>query len=122
MNDRVDPSASPLPPSVHALPDGEAELRLVVRLGWEDVAALGQEAGRLAARMQRAVTLDEAAAHRLRTRPVSRPQAVTERTPPATASPVSPLTARSPGEHARQAIDKINGSAVGGHGGAQTSA
>ncbi|GGZ88650.1 hypothetical protein GCM10010389_28760 [Streptomyces echinoruber] len=51
---------------MHALPDGEAELSLVVRLPWEDVARLGQEAGRLAQQMQRPVTLDEAVSHRLR--------------------------------------------------------
>ncbi|MEU1407122.1 hypothetical protein ABZ471_33080 [Streptomyces sp. NPDC005728] len=56
--------------AMHALPDGEAEISLVVRLPWEDVARLGQEAGRLAAQMQRPVTLDEAVSHRLRsTRP-----------------------------------------------------
>ncbi|MFD5763462.1 hypothetical protein ACFWIZ_52200, partial [Streptomyces sp. NPDC127044] len=59
MNDRVTPP-------MHALPDGEAEIALVLHLPWEDVAALGQEAGRLAARMQRPVTLDEAVSHRLR--------------------------------------------------------
>ncbi|MCK1821497.1 hypothetical protein MTQ10_18210 [Streptomyces sp. XM83C] len=53
-------------PAMQALPDGEAELSLVVRLPWEDVARLGQEAGRLAAQMQRPVTLDEAVSHRLR--------------------------------------------------------
>ncbi|MFF8725987.1 hypothetical protein ACF073_05795 [Streptomyces sp. NPDC015171] len=52
--------------AMHALPDGEAELSLVVRLPWEDVARLGQEAGRLASQMQRPVTLDEAVSHRLR--------------------------------------------------------
>lgn len=59
MNDRVTPP-------IHALPDGEAEIALVVRLPWEDVARLGQEAGRLASQMQRPVTLDEAVSHRLR--------------------------------------------------------
>ncbi|MEV5343342.1 hypothetical protein AB0K93_33445 [Streptomyces sp. NPDC052676] len=59
MSDRVTPP-------MHALPDGEAELALVIRLPWEDVARLGQEAGRLAAQMQRPVTLDEAVSHRLR--------------------------------------------------------
>jgi hypothetical protein len=57
-------------PVMHALPDGEAELSLVVRLPWEDLARLGQEAGRLASQMQRPVTLDEAVSYRLRsTRP-----------------------------------------------------
>ncbi|MGW0913726.1 hypothetical protein ACWD1Z_18560 [Streptomyces sp. NPDC002784] len=59
MNERV-------APSMHALPDGEAELSVVVRLPWEDVARLGQEAGRLAAQTGRPVTLDEAVSHRLR--------------------------------------------------------
>nr|WP_250401085.1 hypothetical protein [Streptomyces cellostaticus] len=55
---------------MQALPDGEAELSLVIRIPWEDVARLGQEAGRLAAQMQRPVTLDEAVSYRLRsTRP-----------------------------------------------------
>lgn len=62
MNDRV---TSPM----HATPDGEAEMSLVIRLPWEDVARLGQEAGRLAAQMQRPVTLDEAVSNRLRSRP-----------------------------------------------------
>ncbi|MFF3753649.1 hypothetical protein ACFYYH_24785 [Streptomyces sp. NPDC002018] len=121
MNDSVN---APL----QALPDGEAELRLVVRLPWEDVAALGQEASRLAAQMQRPVGLDEAVSHRLRTRPavhakpaqdwpVTTPSAVS-----ATSSTVSSLTARTPGEHARQAIEKINGSAGTETGTAQTSA
>ncbi|MEW2283157.1 hypothetical protein HKX69_07585 [Streptomyces argyrophyllae] len=58
--------------AMHALPDGEAEISLVVRLPWEDVARLGQEAGRLATQMQRPVTLDEAVSYRLRS---SRPPA-----------------------------------------------
>ncbi|MEU5307554.1 hypothetical protein [Streptomyces sp. NPDC021562] len=69
MNERVAPQAFP---PMQALPDGEAELSLVVRLPWEDVARLGQEAGRLAAQMQRPVTLDEAVSNRLRsTRPAA---------------------------------------------------
>ncbi|MEV0175574.1 hypothetical protein AB0I00_31240 [Streptomyces sp. NPDC050803] len=59
MSDRVTPP-------IHALPDGEAEISLVVRLPWEDVARLGQEAGRLASQTGRPVTLDEAVSHRLR--------------------------------------------------------
>ncbi|MFI1393515.1 hypothetical protein [Streptomyces sp. NPDC020681] len=116
MNDAVNPS-------LQALPDGEAELRLVVRLQWEDVAALGQEAGRLAAQMQRPVSLDEAAGHRLRNRTTAthaRPPA--ERPQQTVPSSVSSLTARTPGEHARQAIEKINGTAPTGLGPAQTSA
>ncbi|MFE1171412.1 hypothetical protein [Streptomyces sp. NPDC058773] len=101
-------------PQLQALPDGDAELSLVVRLQWEDVAALGQDAARLAARFKRPVTLDEAASQRLRIRPPAAhakamPQ---ERAQPAVASTtVSPLPARSPQEQARQAIEKINGNA-----------
>jgi hypothetical protein len=103
MNDRV------TPPMI-ATPDGEAEVAIVLRLPWEDVAALGQEAGRLAASMQRPVTLDEAASHRLRSRQPgthARPQAAQPQV-----SSVSSLP-RSPGEQARQAIEKINGTAPG---------
>lgn len=123
---------------LHALPGGEAELRLVVRLAWEDVAALGQEASRLAAQIKRPVSLDEAASHRLRTRaahhakpaqdwpttaPAATPSAaLPTASPPAAASTVSSLTARTPGEHARQAIEKINGTAGGEAGHGQTSA
>ncbi|MEU9779335.1 hypothetical protein [Streptomyces sp. NPDC047968] len=64
MNDAADDATTPL--ALHARPDGEAELPLVLRLRWEDVAALGRDAGRLAARLRRPVTLDEAVSHRLR--------------------------------------------------------
>ncbi|HET6353153.1 hypothetical protein OH805_34460 [Streptomyces sp. NBC_00879] len=114
MNDSV------IPP-LQALPDGEAELRLVVRLQWEDLAALGQEASRLAAQMQRPVSLDEAASHRLRTRSAGHARPA-ERSQVAAPSSVSSLTGRTPGEHARQAIEKINGAAVPGMGPTQTSA
>ncbi|MEW1720419.1 hypothetical protein [Streptomyces sp. NPDC093109] len=103
MNDR---NNAPL----HALPDGEAELRLVVRLAWEDVAALGQEASRLAAQVKRPVSLDEAASHRLRTRSAGHAKPVQDW--PVSAPPtVSSITGRTPGEHARQAIEKITGDA-----------
>ncbi|WP_055494712.1 hypothetical protein [Streptomyces sp. TP-A0356] len=109
MNDRVTPP-------IHALPDGEAELALVIHLPWEDVARLGQEAGRLASQMQRPVTLDEAVSHRLRSaRPAAhaKPPAVPPPTPPQTAMPssasVSSLPSRPPAEQARQAIERING-------------
>ncbi|WP_030740101.1 hypothetical protein [Streptomyces sp. NRRL F-5135] len=145
MNDSMTGQAGP---PVQALPGGEAELRLVVRLEWEDVAALGQEASRLAAQLKRAVSLDEAASHRLRSRTTHRakpaqdwpvtsasstgsaaapaataPPAVTA-APPQAAAPagVSSLAARTPGEHARQAIEKINGTAGAPHTGGQTSA
>ncbi|MFJ2559484.1 MULTISPECIES: hypothetical protein [unclassified Streptomyces] len=111
----------PVNTSLRALPDGEAELRLVVRLGWEDVASLGQEASRLAAQMKRPVSLDEAASHRLRTRAAAGHAKPAQDWPVAgPASTVSSLTARTPGEHARQAIEKINGSA-GDPGAAQRS-
>ncbi|MFI6333548.1 hypothetical protein [Streptomyces sp. NPDC050535] len=110
MNDRVNPP-------IHALPDGEAEIALVLHLPWEDVAALGQEAGRLAARMQRPVTLDEAVSHRLRsTRPAA--HAKPPAAQPAAVAPsasVSSLPARPPAEQARQAIDRITGSNATGH-------
>ncbi len=106
MNDRVTPP-------MHALPDGEAELTLVVRLPWEDVARLGQEAGRLATQMRRPVTLEEAVSHRLRsTRVASHAKPAGEQPPPAvTAASVSSLPSRPPAEQARQAIDRINGTA-----------
>ncbi|MEU6355090.1 hypothetical protein ABZ896_38225 [Streptomyces sp. NPDC047072] len=107
MNDRITPP-------MQALPDGEAELSLVLRLPWEDVARLGQEAGRLAAQMQRPVTLDEAVSNRLRsTRPAAHAKPAGEQ-PAAAAMPsasVSSLPARPPAEQARQAIERINGSA-----------
>jgi hypothetical protein len=107
MNDRVTPP-------MHALPDGEAEISLVVRLPWEDVARLGQEAGRLATQMQRPVTLDEAVSHRLRSaRPAAahaKPAGEQPTVMPASAS-VSSLPSRPPAEQARQAIERINGSA-----------
>ncbi|TXS46601.1 hypothetical protein EAO75_28395 [Streptomyces sp. uw30] len=109
MNDRVTPP-------IHALPDGEAEIAVVVRLPWEDVARLGQEAGRLAAQMQRPVTLDEAVSHRLRSprgaahaKPAGE-QPVAAAAVPTSAS-VSSLPPRAPAEQARQAIERINGSA-----------
>ncbi|MEU4146138.1 hypothetical protein [Streptomyces parvulus] len=115
MNERVTPA-----PALHALPDGEAEVALVLRLPWEDVARLGQEAARLAAQTQRPVTLDEAVSHRLRSaRPAAtharpageQPPAVTASAAGAAPASVSSLPARPPAEQARQAIDRINGTA-----------
>ncbi|WP_149182776.1 hypothetical protein [Streptomyces sp. TRM49041] len=54
-------------PMVRGLPDGGAELAVVLTLRWDDVAALGREASRLAEQRGAPVTLDEAASHRLRT-------------------------------------------------------
>ncbi|GAA3496497.1 hypothetical protein GCM10019016_035980 [Streptomyces prasinosporus] len=106
MNDRVTPA-------LHALPDGEAELTLVVRLPWEDIARLGQEAGRLASQTQRPVTLDEAVSHRLRSpRTAAHAKPAGEQPPPVPSSAsVSSLPSRPPAEQARQAIERINGSA-----------
>jgi hypothetical protein len=106
-------------PPIQALPDGDAEVRLVLHLPWDVVSALGQEAGRLAAQMHRPVSLDEAISHRLRTQAMStahaKPQL--ERNQPApTPSPSAQPTTRSPGEQARHAIDKINGSAPSANG------
>ncbi|MGC0328927.1 hypothetical protein RKD23_001917 [Streptomyces sp. SAI-170] len=91
MNERVGAV-----PAMHALPDGEAEIALVVRIPWEDVARLGQEAGRLATQMQRPVTLDEAVSHRLRSRP-------------AVAAHARP--AEQPAGAAVSALPRLNGSA-----------
>ncbi|MFJ5302357.1 hypothetical protein [Streptomyces sp. NPDC088350] len=108
MNDRITPQMT-------ATPDGEAEISLVVRLPWEDVARLGQEAGRLAAQMQRPVTLDEAVSNRLRSTALgahAKPAGAGAQ--PAAMMPsasVSSLPARPPAEQARQAIDRINGTA-----------
>ncbi|MBR8639172.1 hypothetical protein KEF29_07125 [Streptomyces tuirus] len=107
MNDRVTPP-------MHALPDGEAELTLVVRLPWEDVARLGQEAGRLASQMRRPVTLEEAVSHRLRSSRVAAHAKPAGEQPPAVtaaSASVSSLPSRPPAEQARQAIDRINGTA-----------
>ncbi|MET7762655.1 hypothetical protein [Streptomyces sp. NPDC005336] len=108
MNDRFTPP-------IQALPDGDAEVRLVLHLPWDVVAALGQEAGRLAAQLQRPVSLDEAVSHRLRTQAHAvgaHAKPMQERSQPAATAPHTPppLAARSPGEQARQAIEKINGS------------
>nr|WSY50932.1 hypothetical protein OG999_12950 [Streptomyces sp. NBC_00886] len=109
MNDRISPQMT-------ATPDGEAEISLVVRLPWEDVARLGQEAGRLAAQMQRPVTLDEAVSNRLRSnalgahaKPAGAGAQPAAMVPPSAS--VSSLPARPPAEQARQAIDRINGTA-----------
>ncbi|MFI6449335.1 hypothetical protein [Kitasatospora sp. NPDC050543] len=56
---------------LRALPDGNAELRVVLTLSWNDVASLGREAGRLATHLQRTVSLDEAASYVLGARPES---------------------------------------------------
>ena len=106
MNDRV-------PTAMHALPDGEAELTLVVRLPWEDVARLGQEAGRLASQMRRPVTLDEAVSHRLRSvRGAAHAKpAVPAPDAGAAGASVASLPSRPPAEQARQAIERINGTA-----------
>ncbi|MFI5680423.1 hypothetical protein [Streptomyces cellulosae] len=110
MNDRVTPA-------MHALPDGEAEISLVVRLPWEDVARLGQEAGRMASQMQRPVTLDEAVSNRLRStrsaahaRPAGEQPAAAP-TPMTSSASVSSLPPRPPADQARQAIERINGTA-----------
>ncbi|GAA2361164.1 hypothetical protein [Streptomyces cuspidosporus] len=114
----------PVTPPVQALPGGEAELRLVLHLSWEDIARLGQDASRLASQLQRPVSLDEAVSHRLRARPpAAHAKPAADRGQPLAASapsPAAPLAARSPGEQARQAIEKINGSAQPYQVGAET--
>ncbi|MGI5484379.1 hypothetical protein [Streptomyces lavendofoliae] len=54
-------------PTVRGLPDGGAEVAVVLRLRWDDIAALGREASRLAEQRGAPVSLDDAASHRLRT-------------------------------------------------------
>ncbi|MDQ0810558.1 hypothetical protein QFZ63_002272 [Streptomyces sp. B3I7] len=111
MNDRATPA-------MHALPDGEAEIALVLHLPWEDVARLGQEAGRLAAQMQRPVTLDEAVSHRLRSTRVAahaRSTAVASAAPSASSASassgsVSSLPPRPPAEPVRAGAERVNGS------------
>ncbi|KUN90194.1 hypothetical protein AQJ66_00940 [Streptomyces bungoensis] len=88
-------------PPMHALPDGEAEISLVVRLPWEDVARLGQEAGRLAAQMQRPVTLDEAVSHRLRS----------TRTTASHARPAGEQPAAAPSAAGVTSLPRISGTA-----------
>jgi hypothetical protein len=100
---------------MHALPDGEAEVALVLRLPWEDVARLGQEAGRLAAQLGRPVTLDEAVSSRLRsTRSAAHAKPAGEQpqaAPLTSSASVSSLPPRPPVDQARQAIERINGTA-----------
>ncbi|MBN0046845.1 hypothetical protein JS756_22575 [Streptomyces actuosus] len=104
MNERV------TPPAMQALPDGEAELSLVLRLSWEDVARLGQEAGRLAAQMQRPVTLDEAASHRLRSArvPAAHAKPAGEQ-PPATSPAASSAASSATGSVA--SLPRLSGTA-----------
>ncbi|QGV82171.1 hypothetical protein [Streptomyces ficellus] len=54
-------------PAMRGLPDGGAEVAVVLRLRWDDIAALGREASRLAEQRGAPVSLDDAASHRLRT-------------------------------------------------------
>jgi len=114
MNDRATPA-------MHALPDGEAEIALVLHLPWEDVARLGQEAGRLAAQMQRPVTLDEAVSHRLRSTRVAAHARSTAAASAVSAAPsassasvssgsVSSLPPRPPAEPVRAGAERVNGS------------
>ncbi|MER6466874.1 hypothetical protein AB0D30_34425 [Streptomyces sp. NPDC048409] len=100
MNERV---ASQGFPPMQAMPDGEAEISLVVRLPWEDVARLGQEAGRLAAQMQRPVTLDEAVSNRLRS---TRPAAAHART-----GAEQPAATPAPGGAGVTSLPRISGTA-----------
>ncbi|MFF8289550.1 hypothetical protein ACF068_10035 [Streptomyces sp. NPDC016309] len=53
--------------TMRGLPDGSAEVSVVLRLRWDDIAALGREAGRLAEQRGAPVSLDDAVSHRLRT-------------------------------------------------------
>jgi hypothetical protein len=95
--------------SLQALPDGEAELQLVVHLRWEDLAALGREASRLAVRMQRPVGLDEAASHHLRSRlaaPAAPAPAAPEPAAPA-AAPIAITAGHSPQAPQAQQVQHV---------------
>lgn len=70
MSDPSNPT-SPNSLPIHALPDGDAEIHVVLTLRWDDIAALGREAGRLATTLRRPVSLDEAASRKLSTRSIS---------------------------------------------------
>ncbi|WP_256106444.1 hypothetical protein [Streptomyces sp. ODS05-4] len=52
---------------IHGLADGGAEVSVVLRLRWDDIAALGREASKLAEQRGVPVSLDDAVSHRLRT-------------------------------------------------------
>ncbi|MEU2429743.1 MULTISPECIES: hypothetical protein [unclassified Streptomyces] len=99
-------------PIMKGLPDGGAELSVVLRLRWDDVAALGREASRLAEQRGAPVSLDEAASHRLRTwssvaKPpedqpqppaitAPRPQPAHAQDPSSRVTPISPSASRAP--------------------------
>jgi hypothetical protein len=106
-----DQSSFPL----HALPGEEAELRLVLKLRWEDIAALGQEASRLATRLQRPVTFDEVVSHKLRGSISSYTDSAQERGQHARAAvaqqAVLPGRSSPPPEQAQDTVAKINGGA-----------
>jgi hypothetical protein len=111
--------------TLQALPDGGAGVQLVLRLSWEDLGALGREAGRLAAQRHRPVSLDEAAVHALRSwstptaPPAPAPAAVAPPAEPqakpwseATIAPPSrPLTISPPSDQVRQPVQNTGGSA-----------
>ncbi|MFE3326478.1 hypothetical protein [Streptomyces sp. NPDC059176] len=88
-------------PNIHGLPDGGAELSVVLRLRWDDVAALGREASRLAEQRGAPVSLDEAASHRLRTwsAVAKTPE---DKNPAVTAAPTpTAITGSTPGDRSR---------------------
>ncbi|WP_269857450.1 hypothetical protein [Streptomyces sp. RPT161] len=100
-----------LPISTH--PDGGAELHVVLHLRWEDVAALGREAARLAAQLQRPVSLDEAASQRLSARRTATTTATKDRTDTTTASSRMSLASSASTEPAGQWSSGSATSAVG---------
>ncbi|WP_431773703.1 hypothetical protein [Streptomyces cucumeris] len=105
--------------AVHALPDGGAELQLVLHLSWDDVAALGREAGRLAAQLNRSVGLAEAASHRLSTRSprVSTTDASAGETRATSLAPPGPgmLQARSATDQNRHILENTTGTSAANH-------
>ncbi|MDH6127488.1 hypothetical protein [Kitasatospora sp. GP82] len=94
-------------PSLLASTDGGAELRLVLQLDWSDVAELGRLASKLAAKLQRPVSLDEAASHQLSRRPEAnqtrRGEVDSDKDTPVKNTPAV-LPVRAAVEHSRQAI------------------
>ncbi|MCP9206716.1 hypothetical protein [Streptomyces cucumeris] len=105
--------------AVHALPDGGAELQLVLHLSWDDVAALGREAGRLAAQLNRTVGLDEAASHRLSTRStrVSPTDTSAAESRATSLAPPGPgmLQARSATDQSRHVLENTTGASATNH-------
>ncbi|MBT2507801.1 hypothetical protein J7I98_18315 [Streptomyces sp. ISL-98] len=106
-------------PMMQGLPDGGAELSVVLHLRWDDVAALGREASRLAVQSGAPVSLDEAASHRLRTWSAAMANAPADRsndrTKPATLSPATTaITGTAAVDRARPSVGHLSETASPG--------